>query len=220
MNNRISPLKIALLTGGIDKHYACGLSQSLASSGMVVDVICNAEMSREIKASANLNLFTIYPMLLQQSRLRKLLAIIGFYARLLHYSAASSASIFHILWNYKFRFFDRTLLLLYCKLLGKELVFTAHNVNKGERDGTDSLFNRLSLRIQYQLVDHIFVHTQKMKDQLVEEFHVQEEKVSIIPFGTYEYGPSVRGDFSGSKTAPGIARFRPNDSLLRAYRSV
>src|SRR5260370_17956093 len=70
-------------------------------------------------------------------------------------------------------------------MLGKQLAFTAHNVNAGERDGSDSLLNRASLRTQYRLVDHIFVHTQKMKDQLVETFGAREEKITIKPFWTY-----------------------------------
>ena len=191
MNNRNSPLRIALLTGGIDKHYACGLSQSLASLGTAVDVICNSEMDTpEMRECGNVRLLTFYAKPERhQNKFQKLLAIFAVYARLLYYGATSSAPIFHILWNYKFTFFDRTLLLIYYKLLGKRLVFTAHNVNAGERDGSDSFLNRVSLRTQYRLVDHIFVHTQKMKDQLVETFGAREEKITIIPFGTYDMVP-------------------------------
>jgi len=191
MNGQATSVRIALFTGGIDKHYACGLSESLASSGIVVDLICNAEMSTgETQNLPRLNLYTIYSTPhLYQSKLRKFLGVVGAYARILHYAATSSAPIFHILWNYKFRFFDRTLLLIYCKLLGKEIVFTAHNINKGERDGTDSLLNRVSLRIQYRLVDHILVHTPKMKEQLVQTFGVRDEKITIVPFGTYDMVP-------------------------------
>ena len=59
--------------------------------------------------------------------------------------------LFHILWNNKFQFFDRTLLMLYYRLLGKKIAFTAHNVNAGKRDSNDSWLNRLSLKIQYRL---------------------------------------------------------------------
>src|ERR1700757_1124256 len=111
MNNRNSPLRIALLTGGIDKHYARGLSQSLASLGIAVDVICNSEMDTpEMRECGNARLLTFYAIPQRhQNKFRKLLAIFAVYARLLYYGAASSAPIFHILWNYKFTFFDRTL---------------------------------------------------------------------------------------------------------------
>jgi D-inositol-3-phosphate glycosyltransferase len=206
MNNRISPLKIALLTGGIDKHYACGLSQSLAQLGIVVDVICNSEMDTpEMREYGNARLLKFYATPQRhQNKLQKLLAIFGVYARLLYYGATSSAPIFHILWNYKFTFFDRTLLLIYYKLLGKQLVFTAHNVNAGERDGSDSLLNRVSLRAQYRLVDHIFVHTQKMKDQLVERFGAREERITVIPFGTYDMVPQSSLTPAGAKQRLGL----------------
>ena len=74
-----------------------------------------------------------------------------YYVRLVRYAATAKPKLFHILWNNKFELFDRTVLMLYYKLLGKSIVFTAHNVNAGKRDSNDSWLNRLSLKIQYQL---------------------------------------------------------------------
>jgi glycosyltransferase involved in cell wall biosynthesis len=73
--------------------------------------------------------------------------------------------------------------MLFYKLAGKKIVFTAHNVNAGRRDGRDTWLNRSTLRCQYALTDHIFVHTQKMMDELIGEFNVKAEKVTIIPYG-------------------------------------
>ena len=73
--------------------------------------------------------------------------------------------------------------MLYYKLLGKKIAFTAHNVNAGKRDSNDSLLNRLTLRIQYRLVDHIFVHTEQMKGELLQDFGVREGAITVIPFG-------------------------------------
>ena len=42
-----------------------------------------------------------------------------YYARLIRYAATAKPKIFHILWNNKFESFDRTLLMLYYRLLGK-----------------------------------------------------------------------------------------------------
>jgi glycosyltransferase involved in cell wall biosynthesis len=109
--------------------------------------------------------------------------LLSYYARLMRYAANAKPKIFHILWNNKFEYFDRTLLMLYYKLQGKKIVFTAHNVNQARRDSNDSLLNRLTLRIQYGLVDHIFVHTQKMKSELLQDFGVRDRAVTVIPFG-------------------------------------
>ncbi len=174
-----------------------------------------------MEESPNLRLLTLYATPQQgQSKIGKLLAIIAVYARLIYYAVGSSAPIFHILWNYKFTLFDRTLLLIFYRLLGKQLVFTAHNVNAGARDGADTFLNRSSLRIQYRLMDQIFVHTQKMKDELIQAFGILEEQIAIIPFGTYDMVPQSSIDFCGGKATFGAAQVRSDDSFLRTDHAV
>ena len=122
---------------------------------------------------------------------RKVFRVSMYYAKLIRYAATAKPRIFHILWNNKFEFFDRTLLMLYYRLLGKRIVFTVHNVNAGRRDSKDTHINRLTLRIQYRLADHIFVHTEKMKIELVEEFGMQHARVTVIPFGINNAVPNT-----------------------------
>ena len=117
---------------------------------------------------------------------KKVVRLLAYYLRLLKYAAVAKPRVFHILWNNKIEWFDRTLLLLYYRLQRRRIVFTAHNVNAARRDGCDSTFNRLTLWIQYRLVSHIFVHTQTMSDELLREFGVPDSKVSVIPFGINE----------------------------------
>jgi len=57
--------------------------------------------------------------------------VLIYYARLLRYAAAAEAKIFHILWNNKFEFIDRTLVVLYYKLLGKKVVLTRTTSTQG-----------------------------------------------------------------------------------------
>jgi len=122
----------------------------------------------------------------------KVFRILKYYARLIGYAATAKPKVFHILWNNKFEFFDRTLLMLYYRMLAKTIVFTVHNVNAAKRDGDDTKLNRLTLRIQYRLADHIFVHTEKMKLELVEEFGVAGARVTVIPFGINNAVPNTR----------------------------
>src|SRR5205807_10505210 len=97
------------------------------------------------------------------SRMAKVLRVLTYYLRLICYAATAQPQLFHILWNNKFELLDRTVLMLYYRLLGKKIVFTAHNVNTAKRDAADSVINRWSLKIQYRLCHRIFVHTNKMK---------------------------------------------------------
>ena len=115
--------------------------------------------------------------------INKVARVIAYYLRLICYAAAADPKVFHILWNNRFELFDRTVLTLYYRLLGKRLVLTAHNVNAGKRDGNDCWLNRFSLATQYRLVHHIFVHTDKMKRELALEFKVPGAKATVIPYG-------------------------------------
>jgi glycosyltransferase involved in cell wall biosynthesis len=81
--------------------------------------------------------------------------------------------------------------MLYYKALGKKLVFTAHNVNAGKRDANDSAWNRFTLKIQYRLFDHIFVHTERMKRELMEDFEIPQRVVTVIPFGINNSVPNT-----------------------------
>jgi glycosyltransferase involved in cell wall biosynthesis len=109
--------------------------------------------------------------------------VLIYYGRLIRYASRARPAVFHILWNNKFETIDRTLLTLYYKALGKKVVLTAHNVNAGRRDSNDNALNRLTLRIQYRLADHIFVHTNSMKNELIADFGVRESSITVIPFG-------------------------------------
>lgn len=206
MNTRLPSSTVSLLTGGIDRHYATELSTALAATGITLDVICNSEMDTpKMRKYPGLRLLPLYQTPRRRNPVRKLLACLGVYVRLLRYITNSGALVIHTLWNYKFPLADRTLLLLYCKLLGKRLVFTAHNVNAAERDGVDSRWNRWSLRTQYSLVDHIFVHTEQMKNQLLSQFAVPGQKVTVIPYGVYSRVPNTQMTKAEARERLGLA---------------
>ncbi|TLY41743.1 MAG: glycosyltransferase family 4 protein [Nitrospirae bacterium] len=178
-------VQIGLLTGGADRHYAFGLAIALISKGIRLDFIGSDELdSPELHGTPKVNFLNLRGNQRRDASLvRKVSRVLIYYVRLIRYAAIARPKVFHILWNNKFEFFDRTLLMLYYKLLGKKIALTAHNVNAGRRDSTDTLLNRLTLRSQYRLADHIFVHTEKMKSELLAGFGVRECVVTVIPYG-------------------------------------
>lgn len=179
------PFAIALLTGGSDRPYVFGLTMSLVSNGTALDVIGSEEL--EFPQFHNRPGLRFLKLRGDQrphvSFLEKTWRISSYYAKLIAYAITAKPRIFHILWNNRFECFDRTVLMFYYKLLGKKVVLTAHNINADKRDGKDSLINRLTLGLQYRLSDHVFVHTEMMKSELVEAFGLQPSRVTVIPFG-------------------------------------
>lgn len=178
-------ISVALLTGGGDRPYVFGLTTALTPQGTMLDLIGSDELDlAEFHGNPRVNFLNLRGSHRPDaSVVSKSFRVAAYYIKLIRYAATAKPRIFHILWNNKFEFFDRTLLMLYYRGLGKRIAFTVHNVNAGRRDGTDTSLNRLTLRIQYRLADCIFVHTEKMKGELIDEFGVQGDRVTIIPFG-------------------------------------
>lgn len=185
--------KVTLLTGGGDKPYALGLAAALTSEGISVDFIGSDDLRvPELLGNPRVNFLNFRgDQSSEVSPIAKMMRVLRYYAKLIGYAATARPKAFHILWHNKFQFVDRTLLMLYYKLLGKKIIFTAHNVNAGKRDSNDSWLNRVSLKSQYTLSDHIFVHTDGMKSELVADFCVPGDKVSVIPFGINNTVPNT-----------------------------
>jgi glycosyltransferase involved in cell wall biosynthesis len=185
--------RVSVLTAGRDKPYALGLGSALIAAGEHFDFICSDELENtEWRGNPQVNFLNLRGDQSEDAgALKKIRRVLVYYFRLFRYAATARPKVFHILWNNKFEFFDRTALMLFYKLCGKKIALTAHNVNIGERDGNDSFPNRLSLKIQYRLCDHIFVHTAKMKGDLVSGFGVLENKISVIPLGINNSVPNT-----------------------------
>ncbi len=207
LNPQLSSLRIALLTGGGDKPYALGMAAALTSLGVHVDFVGSDDLNvPELLANPGLSFLNLRGDQRQDaSSIAKVLRVLKYYARLIGYAAKARPKLFHILWNNKFQLFDCTLLMLYYKLLGKRVVFTAHNVNAGKRDQNDSLLNRISLKIQYSLSDHVFVHTNGMKKEMISEFRIPESKVSVVPFGINNTVPNTSLSSAEARRQLGIS---------------
>jgi D-inositol-3-phosphate glycosyltransferase len=225
--------KVGLLTGCQDRPYAFGLAMALISKGVSLDIIGSDEIdSPELHNTQNLRFLNFRGSRRNSANFaEKLSKLLVYYAKLIRYTARSKPEILHILWNNKFEFFDRTILMLYYKVMGKKIALTAHNVNQARRDGKDSWFNRITLKIQYRLCDHIFVHTQKMKSELCNDFDVADKVVTVIRHPVNDAFPDTEltpveakrylGLRDGEKAILFFGRIRPYkgiEYLLDAFR--
>lgn len=231
----VNEISISLLTGGSDRPYVYGLVTSLLPRGVTLDLIGSDELEfpdfRELSGLNFLNLRGSNRRDVSFSR--KILRVLVYYAKLVGYTATAKPKIFHILWNNKFEFFDRTLLMLWYRILGKRIVLTVHNVNADRRDSRDSLLNRVTLRIQYRLSHRIFVHTEKMKSELIEQFGVQGASITVIPFGINNAVPKTSLTAGGAKRQLGLCEgertilffgritpYKGLEFLIAAFRQV
>lgn len=222
--SRTAASGVALLTGGFDPHYTHGLATELASLQLPLEIVGGNEIDNpEMLAARKVKFLNLRSRKQNAGAARKIGQMLAYYARLIRYAATARPRIFHILWNSRFQTFDRTALMLFYKLCGKKVVFTAHNVNAAKRDGNDSLLNRLTLKTQYSLSDHIFVHTERMKRELIEDFGIRESATTVIPYGINNAVPTTAltsnqarkklGITAGDKTILLFGALRPYKGL-------
>jgi len=226
-------IELGLLTGCKDRHYAFGLATALAAHGVDVDVVGSDQIdSPDLHIIPNLRFLNFLTgENSKTSFAKKLSKLLLYYTKLIRYTARTNPTVLHILWNNKVEFFDRTFLMLHYKVCGKKVAMTAHNVNQARRDGKDTLLNRATLKMQYRLCDHIFVHTQKMKEELCQDFRVHENAVTVIRYPMNnalpdtELTPSEAKQWLGlgtdEKTILFFGRIRPYkgiEHLLAAFK--
>lgn len=194
-------VRIGLLTGADDRSYALGLAMALAERGVHLDFIGSDQVDApELHGTPCVRFLNLRgDQSIYASMLRKVQRLLAYYLRLMAYAATAQAPVLHILWNNKFEHFDRSLLMLYYRLLGRRVVLTAHNINAAKRDGRDSAFNRLTLRVQYRLCDRVFVHTQRMRDELQADFGIAPERIEVIPFGINNTTPTTTINAGGAR---------------------
>ncbi len=214
-------MKVALLTGGKDPHYVRGLLPELAARGVHV-VLVGSEALSDCQDSGGRvefhNLVGSEDPAPTAGLVAKAWRVLSYYARLLVFAVRTDAKLFHVLWFRKFPLLERTLLHAYFKLLRKKLVLTAHNVDDRARDGArPTLSNRLSLAFLYRTVDHIFVHTEQMKRELVQAFGITERKVTVVPFGLNEAIPASTAPRSAARQRFG---WKADDRILLFFGNI
>lgn len=220
LNNQPSTTpRVSLLTGGGDKPYALGMAAALTSAGIHVDFIGSDDLNvPELLSNHWVNFLNLRGDQQHDAKAAvKILRVLRYYVRLVAYAATARPKLFHILWNNKFQLLDCTVLMLYYRLLGKRVVFTAHNVNAGKRDSNDSSLNRALLKIQYGLCDHIFVHTEGMKTEMTSEFRIPGSKISVIPFGVNNTVPNTSLSSAEAKRQLGIDK---DDKVLLFFGNI
>jgi glycosyltransferase involved in cell wall biosynthesis len=212
-------MKVALLSAGKDRPYALGMAEALLSKGIQIDFIGNSELQNEAVFSNKLA--TYYNLRGDQdpkaSIASKIFRVSRYYAKLIMYASSTETRIFHILWLNKFLFLDSTLLNIYYKIRNKKLVYTAHNINMKKRDGGDSFINKITLKFLYNCVDHIFVHSDIMKDELKKEFEISESKITAIPFGLNSTNLDSELDPCKAKE---LLNLRKNDVTLLFFGNI
>jgi len=73
-------------------------------------------------------------------------------------------------------------ILSICKVRGKKIIITVHNVVPHENNGINNFLNRIVLVFG----DNFIAHNDRNKESLSNFYHIPQEKISVIPHGILE----------------------------------
>jgi glycosyltransferase involved in cell wall biosynthesis len=82
--------------------------------------------------------------------------------------------------------------IIYCiilpivKLRGKKSILTIHNITPHTDDFITNLFNKIINKIIFPFADVFIVHNKRNKEKFLELYHINENKIFIIPHGSIE----------------------------------
>jgi glycosyltransferase involved in cell wall biosynthesis len=176
-----NPMRVVMVDSMVGNDYSFCLCASLKSAGMDVSLVVTEDRSENTRVPLDFALRKWSPS--KQQNQGKFAKAIKYFRYLLKLGAdflTNRPDIVH------FQFFRRerieTLFFLVMRLFGINLVYTAHDVLPPEKKRVDFFFKYLT----YKAAKRIIVHTNFLKEMLVNTFGVAAEKVKIAPHGNFD----------------------------------
>ncbi len=160
---------------------------------------------------------------------KKVTRVIKYYLSLLVFVLKSDVTLVHFIWM-RFPLLEGFFLTSAFRLLGKKCIYTVHDVVPHDRDTRN---NRIRYRIVYRTQDKLLAHTEYIKQRLIKEFGIHEDKIHVFRHGIYDiqYPADIpegeaRKEFSvGDKDFMilfygAIAQYKGLDLLFRTFESL
>lgn len=173
---------ISIIANGFQPDYIVNLVNGLSNHVTQVDLIGSDIYDHSVINSRVrfLNLRASHEE--GASQFEKAKRIILYYVRLFKYALTVKSFVFHVQWL-RFYFFDGVIVCWILRLLGKKVVYTAHDPFPHMKD---TVINRFKFFLIYCSVNTIIVHTEFIKTQIVTKFKISSDKVFIVKHGVYQ----------------------------------
>ena len=192
-----SKLKIIIVDGLVGNDYSTCLASGLSSAGVKISLVV-PENRKVYLSDNNVEVYAWAPTKDKTiSRITKFSNYCKYLLKLFNLINKNKPRIVH------YQFFRRKediIFLLFLKLTGIKIVYTAHNILPHERTMVDFYLYKLV----YLASNKIIVHSDYIKNKLLLTFNISEKKVEVIPHGNFDiYLP--KNDISKS-----VARIKLN----------
>lgn len=173
-------INVIIITNGFQTDYMLNLVHNL-SEYCKVTLICSEDLA-QFKFNSNVIVKNLRGSLDPNVSIKyKATRIIKYYFKIFSFIIKSKIKVLHIQWL-KYYMIEGVLFSLFARLIGKKVVYTAHDVIPHDKD---TLLNRLIFRLIYKSQNVIIAHTMFIKQRLHDEFNVPKNKVYFIEHGVY-----------------------------------
>jgi len=211
MNSR--NCRITLIANGFQPDYVINLINSLAENNIGVDFI-GSDIYEVSNIDARINIINIRGSHREDRNIiEKIVTLLRYYINLYIYVSKSKNKLLHIQW-FRSSFIEGVVLNILFKYQDKKIIYSAHNIIPHDRD---NIVNRLIFNHIYHISNIIIVHTKYMKDRLVNEFKISENKIRIIKHGVYKICLDDSVDTIHARSSLGI---KSNDKVILFFGNI
>lgn len=173
---------VTIIPNGFQESYCVDLLNSLIENNVKVDFISSDYYDGEKIDKRVVNLNLRGSQIEDVSFIKKAIRVPLYYYRFCKYVVKSPKKIFHVIYL-RFNFFDGVIFNFFLKLLGKRVIYTAHNVLPHNKE---NFLNRIIFSIVYSIADVIVVHTEYLQHRLMKEFKIVGRKIRVVKHGVYK----------------------------------
>lgn len=171
---------VTIITNGFQPHYIIDLVNSLAKNNLNVDLL-GSDIYNPDLLDPRIRLINIRGSHRHAATIEKCSRLSLYYAKLIKYMLLSKNKIYHIQWL-RMNIFEGIIVNLLLKCSGRKIIYTAHNVLPHEKE---TVINKIVFYLIYRIVNIIIVHSESIKNRIVNEFKLSESKVKIVNHGVY-----------------------------------
>ncbi|BDI04941.1 glycosyltransferase [Sphaerotilus microaerophilus] len=209
------PRRLFLLSNGFQSEYEAGFANGVARNGIEVTLISsdNTLSDRLDPAIRTVNLRGSQSG--RRSALAKALNIIRYVIAYAHLGLKHRDAIFHFCGLFTLRKgFGVAVEAVLARLVFKTWWLTVHNLLPHDDDRRST---RLIFGLVYKLPQRLFVHTSQLKRQLIAQFGIAPEKITVIDHGIDRFIPPVPTAREEVATAFGLP---PHKTLLLVFGNL
>ncbi len=175
-------MRISIIANGFQEDYTLNLINALAKDKYPIDFL-GSNIYSVSKIDPGITFYKIRkedPA--EKNPFKKGFWVARYFYRYLLYLLKQKRNIIHIQWL-RFDFIDGVLFPNISKLLGHKVVYTAHDVVPHD---DDTSLNRFIFKLIYRSQNYIVVHTNYIRDRIINEFHINPGKIRVIKHGIYK----------------------------------